>query len=41
MCSEVMYGGYYPYLYGRAGASRSMYQYQRVSLVIMLLSSVC
>lgn len=32
MCSEVMYGGYYPYLYGRAGASRSMYQYQRVSL---------
>lgn len=31
MCSEVMYGAYYPYLYGRAGPSRPFYQYDRVS----------
>lgn len=30
-CPEVMYGAYYPYLYGRAGPSRSFYQYERVS----------
>ncbi|CRK99906.1 CLUMA_CG013209, isoform A [Clunio marinus] len=29
MCSEVMYGAYYPYLYGRAGPSRPFYQYDR------------
>ncbi|XP_050326363.1 protein vestigial isoform X2 [Bactrocera neohumeralis] len=28
-CPEVMYGAYYPYLYGRAGPSRSFYQYER------------
>ncbi|XP_037948010.1 protein vestigial-like [Teleopsis dalmanni] len=28
-CPEVMYGAYYPYLYGRAGPSRSFYQYDR------------
>lgn len=32
-CPEVaMYGAYYPYLYGRAGPSRSFYQYERVSI---------
>lgn len=30
-CPEVMYGAYYPYLYGRAGPSRPFYQYERVS----------
>ncbi|KXJ76545.1 hypothetical protein RP20_CCG009476 [Aedes albopictus] len=29
-CPEVMYGAYYPYLYGRAGPSRPFYQYERV-----------
>lgn len=34
MCSEVMYGAYYPYLYaGRAGPSRPFYQYERVSFI--------
>ncbi|XP_055589323.1 protein vestigial-like [Uranotaenia lowii] len=28
-CPEVMYGAYYPYLYGRAGPSRPFYQYER------------
>lgn len=28
---DVMYGSYYPYLYGRAGPSRPFYQYDRVS----------
>ncbi|XP_059613063.1 protein vestigial [Phlebotomus argentipes] len=28
-CPEMMYGAYYPYLYGRAGPSRSFYQYDR------------
>ena len=32
-CPEVMYGAYYPYLYGRAGPSRPFYQYERVSLI--------
>jgi hypothetical protein len=32
-CPEVMYGAYYPYLYGRAGPSRPFYQYERVSLL--------
>lgn len=30
-CPEVMYGAYYPYLYGRAGPSRPFYQYERVN----------
>lgn len=34
-CPEVMYGAYYPYLYGRAGPSRSFYQYERVSLIYL------
>lgn len=33
-CPEVMYGAYYPYLYGRAGPSRPFYQYERVSMQI-------
>lgn len=33
-CPEVMYGAYYPYLYGRAGPSRPFYQYERVSFGI-------
>lgn len=37
MCSEVMYGAYYPYLYGRAGPSRPFYQYDRVSHVEMMM----
>lgn len=38
MCSEVMYGAYYPYLYGRAaGPSRPFYQYDRVSFVPLIV----
>lgn len=37
-CPEVMYGAYYPYLYGRAGPSRPFYQYERVSLFEYLFS---
>lgn len=39
-CPEVaMYGAYYPYLYGRAGPSRSFYQYERVSIESFFLLS--
>ena len=36
MCSEVMYGAYYPYLYaGRAGPGRPFYhQYDRVRKLV-------
>lgn len=37
-CPEVMYGAYYPYLYGRAGPSRSFYQYERVCVNEILYS---
>ena len=37
MCSEVMYGAYYPYLYGRAGPSRPFYQYDRVRKAFNLI----
>lgn len=39
-CPEVMYGAYYPYLYGRAGPSRSFYQYERVSFFYICIKKV-
>lgn len=39
-CPEVMYGAYYPYLYGRAGPSRSFYQYERVSIILISIARV-
>jgi hypothetical protein len=41
MCSEVMYGAYYPYLYaGRAGPGRPFYhQYDRVSLLSLYFAA--
>lgn len=40
MCSEVMYGAYYPYLYGRAGPSRPFYQYERVSVKLTVVAVI-
>jgi len=39
-CPEVMYGAYYPYLYGRAGPSRSFYQYERFNQDLYSTSGV-
>lgn len=39
-CPEVMYGAYYPYLYGRAGPSRSFYQYERFNQDLYSASGV-
>uniref|UniRef100_A0A336LUH9 CSON002117 protein n=1 Tax=Culicoides sonorensis TaxID=179676 RepID=A0A336LUH9_CULSO len=39
-CPEVMYGAYYPYLYGRAGPSRPFYQYERFNQELYSTSGV-